>query len=377
MIKIAPRRAALCFWAALILAPYSAEAQSKAPPSRPGATKTIAIAAPVYRAELQKALADLKRKPLSAAAVGKIIKKLDVKYAVRRADGQTQAVSGNYWSNTGRILSAAKTVTPSQIRRAREALEEQIGALDDWMQTPNYQPADARKIVAGLAASGQIRVEPLWWQQAISNFKAALSRAWQAFVDWINGLFPRAAPLKTNSNGQWLWILFYGLVTAILALILWFLWRTFGGNLGRRGAKRAADLENEDAALLQLPPAELLSRAERFAAQGNFREALRHRYLSLLLDLDARGVWRYDARRTNWEHIAALGRSEIGRELVTPLAALTKRFDRVRYGGATCDDESWRGFDGDARAFENQAAPLQKLAARASETAKREVETAR
>jgi hypothetical protein len=123
--------------------------------------------------------------------------------------------------------------------------------------------------------------------------------------------------------------------------------------------QRDAVLEGEDAQLLLLPPTELRSRADEYAAQGNFREALRHRYLALLVQLDTRGVWRYDARRTNWEHIAALRRQENKQILVSPLSELTRRFDRVRYGGAACDIEQWQQFDADARQFESQSSQFE------------------
>ena len=370
MIKIRPKSAALGALCLVMVAPIVVRAQPKA-----AASKNVSISAPAYRAQLQKALDDLKTSP--PAAAGKIIGKLDAKYDVRRADGQIQSVSGNFWSKFGVNLGPTSKTTPTQARRARQALQLQIRALDEWTQTPVYQSADARKIVADLAASGQIRVGPLWWQKAISDAWAAVQRAWKRFIDWLISLFPTPTPLQNTAapSDKWLWALFYLVVAAILAFLLYFAlrafgWNWFGGKWGRARFKNTGELENEDAALLQLPPDELLSRAARYAAQGNFREALRHRYLSLLLDLDARGVWRYDARRTNWEHIAALNRSENGRDLVAPLADLTKRFDRVRYGGAACDDDGWRRFDGDARDFETRALPSQKTPAREVEMAR-------
>ncbi|WP_157947638.1 DUF4129 domain-containing protein [Abditibacterium utsteinense] len=326
----------------------------------------MAISAPLYRLKLQSALREvdaLKRKT-PPRPLGKIVKKFDNSFAVRRADGQVQSVAGDFWSNFVRWPHAPQNTSRSDIQRARGALQAQIRALDEWQSVPRYQHVDAQKIVAGLETSGQIRVGPLWWQKMLSDAWGAVVRTWDAFIKWLNGLFPRPTTpnIKTAPIDKWLWILFYVFVAALLSVVLWFLWRAFGGKWSKKSVKVSSDLQGEDAELLLLPPAELLSRAQQFAAAGNFREALRHRYLSLLLDLDARGVWRYDARRTNWEHIANLRRTTFARELIAPLSALTRRFDRVRYGGAPCDDEGWRRFDVEARDFEIQAASGQKIA---------------
>jgi hypothetical protein len=218
--------------------------------------------------------------------------------------------------------------------------------------------------MAALEKSGEIRTGPLWWQKVVADVQKSIADAFAALTKWLNSLFPTPTARPNVSAGidKWLWFLFYGLVLAILAAVLWFVWRAFGGKWGRRTVRREAVLQSEDAALLLLPLDELRARAEDFAAAGNFREALRHRYLSLLLQLDARGVWRYDARRTNWEHITLLGRSESKRALVAPLGDLTRRFDRVRYGGAPCDDEHWRGFESDARNFEAQSSQFATVA---------------
>ena len=332
--------------------------------------RPVPISAPAYRLRLQSALREvnaLESKP--PRSLGKIVGQLDKPFAVRRADGQIQSVDGDFWSNFERRLSKPKDASRRDVRRAQGVLQAQIRAFDEWQNAPNYRNADAQTIVAGLESSGQIRVGPLAWQKALSDAWGAVARAWAAFWKWVNGLLPtsKTSNVKVKPSDKWLWFLFYGLVAALLAAIAWFLWRVFGGKWRARGVKVAADLQGEDADLLRLPPEELLSRAAQFAAQGNFREALRHRYLSLLIDLDARGAWRYDARRTNWEHIAALRRANFNRDLLAPLSVLTRRFDRVRYGGAPCDDEGWRHFDAEARDFETRASTRQSSAPRGAE----------
>ncbi|HEX9995518.1 MAG TPA: DUF4129 domain-containing protein [Abditibacterium sp.] len=327
-------------------------------------TKTPQLSAGAFRAQLQRELRQIeameKRRP---RPLGPILKRLDTTISVRRDDGQIQTFGGNAFSNLSRELNKPKDAARSEVIKARQIARAQLGALDEWISQPRYVPVDATKIVKDLEASAQIRSGPLWWQKALADARSAVTGAWDSFTKWLNSLLPTppTSNLPSAPSDKWLWILFYAFVAAILGLVIWFTWRTFGGSFGRRTAKREAILEGEDAELLLLPPDELRARAENFAAQGNFREALRHRFLAMLLQLDARGVWRYDARRTNWEHIAALRRGENKNELLAPLGALTRRFDRVRYGGAPCDEESWREFDRDARDFEIQAETQQKV----------------
>ena len=37
----------------------------------------------------------------------------------------------------------------------------------------------------------------------------------------------------------------------------------------------------------------------------------------------------------------------------TPLGELTRRFDRVRYGGAACESRDWHVFESDSTSLEN------------------------
>ncbi|MBV9470750.1 MAG: DUF4129 domain-containing protein, partial [Abitibacteriaceae bacterium] len=151
-----------------------------------------------------------------------------------------------------------------------------------------------------------------------------------------------------------IWILFITTLLALLSVIGYFAWRALRGRYRRVEARREVRfLEGDDAELLGLPPDELKERARQWAREGNFPEALRHLYISLLLRLDARGVWHYDTRRTNWEHITGLRQNASRSALVQPLSDLTRRFDRVRYGNALCTGDDWTRFAHDVESVEN------------------------
>ena len=319
-----------------------------------------------YRRQLQQAEAALKRMEAAPPRqLNKALQPLTKTQKVRRADGEQLTVNDEEWQR--RLEDVEGSATKAEIQEAREAVSARLKALDEWAgprpasNGSAYTPAsEAQTIVRQLEETGQIRTGPTRMQQMWYSVIKGMKDGFRAILRWLEGLFPRSAPVNTpslNINPQVIWVLFGATVFAMLCVIGYFVWKAVGGRIGRRGARREVRyLEGEDLELLRLPPDELRERARRFARDGNYGEALRHLYISLLLCLDARGVWRYDTRRTNWEHIAAL-RTEINRApLVRPLGELTRRFDRVRYGNARCTAEDWARFEQDVEDVENHPA---------------------
>ena len=359
--------------------PARAQMPTATPLPPPGKTaKPVTVSAAQYRAQRVAARAQLealaKRSGGGARDATKILKALDKPQIVRRADGATQRADGNQWSAlaAGVPLAGAgekfdvKSLQRDEIKSFERDLDAEITELDAWNTPTNgayYKPVDAGAIVAQLEKSGQIRTGPTWLQARIQAIKKWASDTLSNFFNWLGSLFPSftPAPGAAVPDLSWLIFVFWAIVASLLAFLLFAAYRVFAGNIRWRGRRKKnadeGELEGADAELLLLPPDELGSRAANFAAQGNFREALRHRYIALLLRLDGRGVWRYDTRRTNWEHIAALRRGAVqgNAEIVAPLSDLTRRFDRVRYGSAPCDAQDWQRFESDATALESRA----------------------
>jgi len=339
---------------------------SPTPTTAPAASKTLS--APAYRALLQGALDGLKkvekRPPVNATT---LLAPLNTSLTVKRDDGASQIVHGDEWS---RLLSgvygtnAAKMTRP-EARDLEARLKGHLGALDDWTRKRNgayYAAFDAQKVVRDAVSSGQIRIAPPAFQQWLAGAQDALSNAWSNFWKWVGSLFPTPktpAPSASAPDLSWMWIFFWALLAGLLGLLIFLAVRALSGGsfsfwgIGKRRPKSEDELRDEDAALFQLAPDELRDRADAYAASGNFREALRHRFISVLVLLDARGTWRYEIRRTNWEHIAGLRRDESKRPLVAPLSDLTRAFDRVRYGGAPCDEDGWQEFQSGVREVES------------------------
>ncbi|RYX82516.1 DUF4129 domain-containing protein [bacterium] len=344
------------------------------PTAKPFLTPTpkptaLPISAAEYRARLQTALDKVKQvEKRPPSDVRNILKPLDKPFVVQRADGKKQSVKGDEWNRltSGVAGPNAAKLSREQTSIVRGSLEKRIAEVDGWTTTRGggyYTSFDAQKVVNDAIASRQIRVGPPPLQQLIINATSAILTGLENFLKWLASLWPKPkfpTPTATMPNLSWLWFVFWAVMIGLLGVLLFLAARALSGGsftlwgIGKRRKKSAEEMRDEDAELFQLAPEELRDRADMFAAQGNFREALRHRFISLLVLLDARGTWRYDIRRTNWEHIAALRKDESKRPLVAPLSELTRAFDRVRYGDAPCDEEGWNSFQTGVHQIEAQ-----------------------
>jgi hypothetical protein len=337
-----PRRISLL--ALLLLLCASVSAQSRKP-----STPVPVVSTEAYRKQLERALIQLRRvEKHPPRRLAPILGTLNKTQRVKRSDGAVQTLSGHEWSrrlNASSGSGSGAPATRADVESARKSLELQLRELDAWSKS-TFVASDAQIIMSQLAASGQIRVGPTFWQQWLGDVRKWFRNLTQSFMRWIASLFPTAKPgAMPKIDPLWIQLFFYATALALLSLLVYLAWRALGGRIGKRGARRGVFAESEDAELLRLPPDELRLRAQQFASEENFREALRHLYIALLLEFELGGVWRYDARRTNWEHVAALRSNEEYSRLVPALSYVTRTFDRVRYGNAAFGESDWQHFE--------------------------------
>jgi hypothetical protein len=331
-------RAASSFLIALMLLIYGTEYCLAAP----------TLTAAEYRAKLQQTEAALRRSEnQTSRPLASILKELSRTRMVRRADGATQKAGGEEWKR--RAGDAGTNATRAQMREARLAVEVRLQELDDWTRT-SYQPADAGRIMRQLEEGGEIRTGPTRWQQ----LQADISKWWlnllRSFTGWMGRTLPSSG---FNPNADKVRLFFVISGVALLSILVFLAWRALSKRWSQEAAERQVrGLDHEDIELLQLPADELRDRARQYAQAGNFREALRHLYIALLRHLDTQGVWRYNARQTNWEHISALVSTPCATRLVAPLRDVSRRIDRDRYGNALCTNEEWQRFATDVENIE-------------------------
>ncbi len=186
-------------------------------------------------------------------------------------------------------------------------------------------PADSvRRAVTDVFARPEFRWEPprhtLQW----------LEDAWRRFVAWISGFGDRH-PLLGD-------ILLWGAIVALTAIVVhaaFVTWRIYRATV-REGGVGAAP-----GAPALMDPAAHRRLAEALALQGRFAEALAHRFVSMVLELERARALRYHPSKTPAEYIGEARLDQAGR---ATLAGLVGRLYRHVFGAVPCDAPGYLEF---------------------------------
>jgi uncharacterized protein DUF4129 len=166
---------------------------------------------------------------------------------------------------------------------------------------------------------------------------------WLHFRNWLDG-FSARHPVGAT-------VLFWVALIALIALLLHIgltIWRIYRTTVQRPGV--AGPL----AAPVLLDGRGHLERAEALARAGRYTEALGHRFLALLLELDRADALRFHPSKTPAEYIreARLGAS--GR---ATLAELVTRLYHHVFGAEPLDELGYRDFGSAAGALVHDVLP--------------------
>ena len=159
---------------------------------------------------------------------------------------------------------------------------------------------------------------------------AWLQGLWQDLSDWM-GRFSEQHPLSFN--------LLLGL--AVLALLL--LLVHIGYVIMRivQPAMRTASAASALTGGKIMDAAAHLALATELARAGRYTEALAHRFMAVLLELDRRQALRFHASKTPAEYIAEVRLDESGRASFTTLVAALYRH---LFGAVPCDETEYAAF---------------------------------
>lgn len=178
------------------------------------------------------------------------------------------------------------------------------------------------------------RRHPLLW----------LSTLWDRAVDWLNSLagdHPTAFALLMSA-----------LVIVLVALLVhvgYVLWRilrptvrTGGGAAGEGAAPVLRDARSH------------LAHAEELARAGRYAEALGHRFLAVVLELERADAARFHASKTPAEYVAEVRLDAAGR---TTFAGLVASLYRHLFGAVPCDEAEYLEFGATAQQLTQHVLP--------------------
>lgn len=161
---------------------------------------------------------------------------------------------------------------------------------------------------------------------------AWLTSLWYNLIDWLDRLSER------HPVGYMIGLLVViVLVAVLLTHIGYVVWRIV------RPAARSGKGQAASGGLI-VDAAAHLARAAELARAGRFVEALGHRFLAVVLELEQLKAVRFHSSKTPAEYVAEARLDDAGR---ASLASLVARLYRHLFGAVPCDEAEYRAF-GDA-----------------------------
>ncbi len=177
------------------------------------------------------------------------------------------------------------------------------------------------------------RRHPLLW----------LSKLWYRAVDWLNGLagdHPTAFTLLIAA--------LIILVVALLVHVGYVVWRILRPTAGQGGGAVLGT------AAVVLDARAHLARAEELARAGRYAEALGHRFLAVVLELERADAVRFHVSKTPAEYVGEVRLDAAGR---TTFAALVASLYRHLFGAVPCDEVEYQEFGATAQQVTRHVLP--------------------
>ncbi len=203
---------------------------------------------------------------------------------------------------------------------------------------------------------------------------------WQRFLRWaegiLNWLFPnRTGRFADDSRFFGLYSLLGWTVALVSALAILLLFGYWVRNLLPAfisGSEQNRKTNHGDE--LPLTATSARTKATALAQAGNYRDAVRHLYLSALLLMEERGIIHHDRSLTNREVLARVARNADARssdaeksgseDVGEYLGPVVETFDAVWYGVREPDEKTFAGYEEEIedlnRAVEKRAKQVQK-----------------
>jgi len=232
------------------------------------------------------------------------------------------------WSRLDALTLPDSSTTPldtsfivSQLRQRPYDLDALSNLFTDLHNAHGLKPTRTSSAADLTALQTILRRPEFQWDQPPNPLQEWWDALWKRINDWLNGLLGRgnlAIPLPAGD-------LLTVMASLALALILVYIFRGLFTDL-----IVDSRLDEDHQAGDELLTADTaLQKAKDISRSGDYRTAVRYLYLSSLLQLDERGLLRFDRSKTNREYLRTVAAYP---ELSMPLRDVIDVFDRVWYG---------------------------------------------
>lgn len=193
----------------------------------------------------------------------------------------------------------------------------------------------------------------------------------ERFIQWLLEFFPAndggpGGGVDTSNGTGFVWLLTL-LTVGVLIFVLISLFRGMSFGLVRDGSldlRRVLDGDMEG-----LNSAEALTTAQTRADDGDLRNATRYLYLSTLLTLEEKGIFRYNKSLTNREYLKSVADQPAISGLLTDVVNV---FDRVWYGFQPIDQTTFDQYKSRIKALQEGSSQAEEhLSKKMGETGER------
>jgi hypothetical protein len=246
------------------------------------------------------------------------------------------------WEKRGAILA--------EIEERLTAIAWKLSEMESAREEGAAKDEEKRQLAAILS-----REE---YQKPTEEKESWFERWVREFIEWLMRMMPGSGPATeptTRAAGYTSWIQI-AIIAAVAVLVAFIIYRLAPLFMPAFRRKKREKKKEERVILGERISADqaagaIFADAERLAAEGDLRGAIRKGYIALLCELSDRKLIGIARNKTNRDYLRDIRRQS---EIYGPVAGLTGSFERHWYGATESDLSAWEQFRNGYRELVNR-----------------------
>jgi hypothetical protein len=224
-----------------------------------------------------------------------------------------------------------------------EALGQKMTELENSSVSNRAKDEDKRKLAEILQREEYQKPE----EKQPSLFEKLFDRV----MKWLEEMFPRSnAPVEASDNSGFsslafiLQMLLYAVILGVIGFLVYRFAPLFANKYRAREKREKKERVVLGERLAANETAQnLFAEAERLAAAGNLRGAIRKGYIAFLCELSDRKIIGLSQHKTNRDYLRDVSKKD---ELYENMSGLTNNYERHWYGFDDAEEKDWEEFKG-------------------------------